>query len=932
MTFGKKIFDRLNDSKSAIEKKKTLLSKLGVSKNTFTKIVKKKPPIEKVLTEPRGHEPIIEQSRLVTIEGNGALKMYVEGQKSQQYLSPAMRKLADACLESSQNKSRNILMLWPGTLECLPFAHLLASIEKWANGYKRGMRAILYPATQSSFYPLNHIKADRELIHQIANNVREVSFNGKNPAIKESCLEKDLMLLSLNSLSSKAKEMDLLPSLNELFPHFHLKTGDKKELLEQSYKDEFLRHMITKLSKRGHTESLRKSTFPYLGNPSTAPDAMFALSYQMKKDQLLNALRNINNLGAPEVIIIDATQASFKRTENLRKRITSFVRQVDEIFNPTPGIVIVTDDPQQMVQLRTSLKHEIDAEKIKRFSATKGICHPLRNKGLEPELQPDHISEQTSLIIKIEVTDKEAAKLIDQAYRYRISMQENKEAATSLNEASSFLRTMSNLPSSQQILSGWLDDSLADSQQRRKYDWLSHRNKLTQTINTSLPTEENKKVKLWLSRMDKVIASYGTGTPLSIAMASRIADYGKNNHRTLVVLANPFYAMLAEQFFRNYGDGSSTWCADQANKIQEYVKFISARNFKEETNQNWASRIVISFINADLLRLIMTNKHLHAHIDFLLTQNTATYVYHSLQPVLDYQEFVPYHARAKLIVDQLSRIGLEDGTVLPPGDLESPLFSSSLPPREKNDDDEDRDIIKFTINDGRVITRGLHSVIYIYDPAAMESYDIGFRKDDAEKISVGDHIFVMSEDLHDLAEAIFKNAGVNLDSNNTLERSLRLYHSQVLENVKKLYPGNMAKRVKNIRAVMAKSHPSLAQDLNNIRYWIDLENCSEKLFNQVMPQAPRNFENFQAFLKALNFEDIQIKIFWEDIRRIRGGRIVDGRDFGGHYSRALFDPNAAQVYDKLPRESLYFLRDKARENIYQVIAKELLINKKENKK
>ena len=932
MTFGKKISDRLNDSKSAIEKKKMLLSKLGVNKNTPTKIVKKKLTFEKALTEPLLQEQIIEQPRQVNIEGNGALKMYVEGQKDQQHLSLAMRKLVDACLEASQNKSRNVLMFWPGNLECLPFAHMLASIEKWANGYKRGMRTIFYPATQNSFHPLNHIKADRESIYQITNDISEVSFTGKSTAIKESCREKDLMLFSLNSLSSKAKEMDLQPCLNELLPHFHLKKGDKKELLEQSYKDEFLSHMITKLSRRGHTESLRQSTLPYLGNPSTAPDAIFALSYQMKKDQLSNALQNINKLGAPEVIIIDATQASFKRTENLRNRITSFLRQVDEIFNPTPGIVIVTDDPQQMVQLRTNLKHEIDSGKIKRFSATRGICHPLRNKGLEPEPPIDQVGEQASLTIKIEVTDKEAAKLIDQAYRYRISVQDNKEAATPFNEASSFLRTMSNLPSSQQLLNSWLEDSLADSQQRRRYDWLSHRNKLTQTINTNLPTEEVNKVKLWLSRMDKVIESYGTGTPLSIAMATRIADYGKNKHRTLVVLANPFYVRLAEQFFRNYGDGSPTWCADQANKIQEYVKFISTRNFKEEINKNWASQIVICFINADLLRVIMTDKHIPAHIDFLLTQNTATYVYHSLKPVLDYQELIPYHARTRLIVDQLSRIGLEGGAVLPSGDMESPVFSSSLPPREKNDDDEDRDIIKLTINDGRVLSRGLHSNIYIYDPAALESHDIGFRIEYAEKISVGDHIFVMSEELHDLAEAIFKNAGVNLDSNNDLEKLLRRYHSQVLENVKKLYPGNTTDRVKSIRAVITKSHPNLAQDLNNIRYWIDLENCSGKLFNQVMPQAPRNFEHFQAFLSALNFEDIQIKPFWDTIKKVRGDRIVDGRNFGDHYSRALFDPNAAQVYDKLPRQSLYFLRDKARENIYQVTAIELLINNKENKK
>lgn len=933
MSFRKKIADRLEDRNSAIEKKKMLLAKLCVySKNHLAVVEDKKPTPEQVIPEITVQEPAAEQlhvgvqPRLVVIEENGAIPMYVEGQRSRQHLSPAMRKLADVCLDAAQNRSRNVVILWPGNLECLPFAHVLASIEKWAKGYKRGLRTVFYPATQSSFNPLNHIKADREVIHEITNKVFESSFNGANPEVKESCPEKDLMLFSLNSLGAKAKESDLQPCLNELLPHFYLATGNKKELTGQNYASHFLNHLITKLASRGHTKSLRQDTLPYLGNPQTAPDAIFGLSHQMKKDVLASALRNINGVGAPELVIIDATQSAFRRTENLRNRITAFIRLVDETFKPAPGIIMVTDDPQQMVQLRASLGREVDAGHIRRFLPTQGLCHPFRNKGLEPQVPQEIPSKRPTITIKVAVTDKESAKLIDQAYRYRGVLQDYKDTAAALGEASSFLRTMSNLPSSPLLLHSWLDDLLAEPQQRRHYDWLAYKNKLKHALDAEIPTELRSKLVLWLNHMDKVIESYDSGTPLAFAMANRISDYAKHKYRTLVVLASPFYVMLAEQFFSNYGDCGS---------IQNCVRFVAACNAKEEIHKAWAGRIIVSFMNADILRLIMTDKHVPANVDFLLTQNTATYVYHSLKPVLDFPEFAPYHPRAKAIIDQLSRIKLEGGGVLPPGDIEPPVFNSTLPPRERMENGDavgDRDMVRITVDDGHVLCRGLHSVIYVYDPAARESHDRGFRPEHAENLSVGERIFVMSDELHDLVEGVFLNAGVNLVSDSKFERLLRLYHCQVLESSKKLYPGSVAERARGIREAMSKAHPVLTEDLNNIRYWIDLDEASDKPFDQLMPQAPRNFEHFQAFLEALGFEGDPIKLFWSTIQRVRGDRIIDGLNFGDHYSRVLFDPSAAAVYDKVPRDALYFLREKARDNIHQVTAIVQMVANKEDKK
>jgi hypothetical protein len=911
--------DRLKNKQSALEAKKALVKKMLSSRASSSKVSEKLTEPEKV--DKVQVKPDIEVTKIVRpviIEGNGSVPMYMDGQRTRQYLSPAMRKLADACLEASQNKTCNVLMLWPGKIECLPFAHVLACIEKWSNGYKRGMRTIIYPATQSSFYPLNHIKADRETIHQITNRMYEASPSAKNTEVKESCPEKDLMLFTLNSLGEKAKKENLQPCLNELFPHFYLTTGNKKDLFDQNYKDDFLKHLITKLSSRSHKKSLQTSTLDTLGNPRTAPDAIFALSHKMKKDDLASALRNINGVGKTDLILIDATQSSFSRTDNLRNRITSLLRLVDEKISPAPGILILTDDPQQMTQLRASIKVEVDARKIRYFPQTRGICHPFQNKGLESQQPQETPSRRGAITIKVDVTDKESSKLIDQAYRYRGQMHEFKEVADALANASMFLRTMSNLPSSQQMLNEWLDDSLADAQQRRHYDWIAYKNMVMLSMETGISFELSQKIKIWIGHINKVIESYESGTPLALAMADHVLSYGKSNFHTLVVLKSQFYVMLAEHFLRAHIDEISLG-DDQAENLYRNVRFVSVSNLKSEIRKEWATRLVVCFVNSEVLRMLMTDWHIPSHVDLLLTQSSATYMYYSLKPVLDFAEFEPYHARVKTIIDQLKRIDLEGGGVLPFNDLEPPVFSSSLPATYKNDDAPERDMVKIIIDDGGVLYRGLHSTVFVYDPAAAESHNLGFRAAYAENLNAGDQIFVMSDELHDMVETIFKAAGVKLSNDDRFEKILRLYHKQVLEKSKELFPGGIMERARGIRAAMIKSHPEFEGKLDNIRYWLDLETAEDKPFNELMPQAPRNFEHFQAYLNVLGFDPMQIKMFWDGaIKQIRGVRIIDGRHFGDHYSRVLFDPSAAATYDKVPKESLHLLREKALENIYQV--------------
>ena len=77
--------------------------------------------------------------------------------------------------------------------------HAIATLERWANGYKRGFRAAFYPATKASFRELNHLFVDRDEIDTMNMDVQSVG-NPPGALSKEHCDGKDLMFYALNSM------------------------------------------------------------------------------------------------------------------------------------------------------------------------------------------------------------------------------------------------------------------------------------------------------------------------------------------------------------------------------------------------------------------------------------------------------------------------------------------------------------------------------------------------------------------------------------------------------------------------------------------------------------------------------------------------------------------------------------------------------------
>jgi len=141
----------------------------------------------------------------------------------------------DLYLQAAQCGTHEVVLLVPGTLECLPLIHAIATIECWAQGYKQGLRAVMYPATERDFWRLNHVFVDRDDVIAMTNEVREVSFSGVNPAVKQKCEKKDLMLFAVASLKEQAKAIGLQPCNQRTTATFLSGTGQRREIAAQNY-------------------------------------------------------------------------------------------------------------------------------------------------------------------------------------------------------------------------------------------------------------------------------------------------------------------------------------------------------------------------------------------------------------------------------------------------------------------------------------------------------------------------------------------------------------------------------------------------------------------------------------------------------------------------------------------------------------------------
>jgi hypothetical protein len=586
--------------------------------------------------------------------GQAHVPIYRDDEMIESVPSKALQQLIDLYLHAAQHGTRHIALVWPASPRTQILAHALATLERWVRGDKYGIRGLVYPVKSNAFYPLNHLHFDRQAILKLARRLVEVQ-GIPNDLITRPFREKDAYLFSLASLKSEERER-FNPTIGELLPHF-MATVDFNGWKSCAHR--LLMHIRAKLQKRAQANALQVNC-AVIGDPETAPDAIFALDGRLDKETLRRSLMELRGTRQPEVVLVNATRVIRKESRGWKAALGRFCLLIEEVFpDSTPGVIVVTDEPHAAFRLKDRL-WELNNKRgptvrwhtPHEYSIT-GM--PCTAKYEQDGLVPPEVTESVVPVPRefdVVVVDSEAAKVVNKLARIANKTPGGWEAAKPVIDAAGYLTRMAALPCGVSHLVEWLSSAEVDQQMRTRYDWLTYVGALRQFDRDGGAAEDRKWLLECIDMGSALFERYQIATPFALRLAEvvcRAAD--SNKMHVTVVFTNALYRRLAEQFLSAYSD------YPDERKFSDFsgrVQLITVSQFEESISELSQTVLVFAGLNDEGLRIVLTDDRIPPHTRVLLTQRGGQYLRSSLKPIAEYfPEFKAFKPRIESILRQL---------------------------------------------------------------------------------------------------------------------------------------------------------------------------------------------------------------------------------------------------------------------------------------
>lgn len=834
--------------------------------------------------------------------------------------SKALVALADLYLHAAQHRSRHIAMVWPASLKTIPLVHALATLTRWHQGDKQGVRGLLFPVKTNAFHNLNHIHFDRTSILDLAKELAEVNINAR---VTRPMPDKDpfYFWLTDSSLPQVLGER-FNPTIGELLPHF-LAAPDFNGW--KPCDSQLLALTQAKLSRRGKAKEALQMNSVIMGAPGTAPDALFALDGRMSESELRQACKALAKLGPPEVVLVQATRAVRLEAPGWKRRLVRFCLMLEDVFRGCPpGVIIVTDEPHAAYRLKDELweqNHKRDSTSrwqtphefsISGIPSTVGGAG-LLTAGTQEALHP------APREFDVHIVDADAAKAANKLVRIANAAPGGRNAARPLVEVAAFLSRLAALPCGVRHMSEYLAGLDVSDRTRASFDWPGHMGAVHEFERSVGVGDQRPALMDCLDRGSRLFENYYEATSFAHKLAGLVANAATSKKRSVtIVFTNALYLRLAERFLAEYDQYPEGATYDS---FHERVHLLSARYLEEHLDGLQGSTLVFAGLNEDCLRLLLTDNRAPAHSVLLLTQRAGQFLRSTLKPIVEHMpEFKSYKPRMESILRQLKDLP-EDASVLFTGDYVLPTFRVDLSSDAFSKDHEIEPgswVIRFDTG----VTQYRHdtSDVYVYDPASQHATAAGFRTCQVCSLEVGDKVFVMSAELREMVEQVLRDAGVPIQSDKTFESALRSYHDQVQRRLaQRFMQATLSDKVRVIREEMLALDPSLESKLPSLqamRHWIDLGHSPNTPFEQLRPQAPLREAAFKAFAQVLGFSTLEAAYQWQRvIMAVRNSRRLDGRHVSDIYAWMLLQPESAMANSNIRRHTLTQLFNKARENV-----------------
>ncbi|MEY8185216.1 hypothetical protein AB9C95_09460 [Serratia marcescens] len=907
------------DPWDVLRRRREELAKRSSHMRGITHIPKK--PCIKPLPEPLpAAEPISPPDPVIPRTHDALLPLFRDDSPQPSTPSRALVRLADLYLHAAQHRSRHIALVWPASLKTLTVIHALASLVRWQHGDKQGIRGLLFPVKTNVFNCLNHIHFDRTSIVNIAKELAEATTN---PRVKRSMPDKDAFFFSLNDHNlPPIPEKPLNPTISELLPLF-LATPDFKSWT--SCHSQLLAMIRKKLLKRAHANALKQSNCSIIGDPKTAPDALFALDGRMTKIELRKACEALAKCGPPEVVMVHVSRSLRFEAADWKAQLARFCLMLEDVFRSSPpGVIVIVDEPHVAYQLKDKLwELNYKREKANQWHTPhefriSGIPSTISGDGLsmDDRYEPEHPAPREFIV---NIVDADTARVADKLVHIASTLPSGKKIGKPLIEASSFLSRLAALPCGIRHMSEYLSSPEISNRTRTVFDWPHYLGAVNEFDRNIGVGEKRPLLKECLEQGSQLFGKYYEATPFAHKLADLISTMTmQKKKKVAIIFTNTLYRRLAERFLSEYNDYPEGVTYES---FREKINLLSEIHLEDNLNGLKGTAIIFAGLNQNCLRLVLTDDRIPHHSVILLTQQAGKFLRATLKPIIEHMpEFKSYKPRMESILRQLHDLP-GDASVLSAGSYVLPTFRIELSSDVQiNNQEVTSGSWAIQFDNGEIQYRYEASEVYVYEPTSTYASDAGFRACQVRSLEAGNKIFIMSVEVREMIEKALSDAGVSISSDKTFESALRSYHEQIQKRLELRF--GQVKHSDTIRTIreeiilLAPQLKSYLPSLQAMRHWINLEHSSETPFEQLRPQAPMREEVFKVFAQVLGFTSLEIAYHWQRvIVPIRNTRRLDGRHVSDIYSYMLLQPESAMCNSNIKRQTLARLFNQARANV-----------------
>lgn len=636
----------------------------------------------------------------------------------------------------------------------------------------------------------------------------------------------------------------------------------------QSDSDQILRRVRghTNLGQSGAGQSRARSA---IGNPQRSPFAIMGLPAERTPNRIGRHLASARPL---DVIVLDLTkQSRLEIGDQWEKLLDVLLQALAETKGRRTPLLCLCEDAFTLRAASRVLRAHNARLRPKRLPPRElGLYVPERGLlGRSPNLPAGLIRVAFHADIKDASLVSLRDDLLDLLRAFRVTG--NVTGLRAANTALSFIRRISNLPLGLHEAKT-AADVLFDSDDEVDIGVRSmfrHRMALADLAAVADAGFQTSRIALVLKRVEELVDSWQTETPVSAKLSELLARGGWNVSRTLLAVPD---RRIAEVL------------AGSDRVLRWHCTVVDHSSLRTVLDGSYFDRLIVTGPTTKVLRTILVSESSPDHVFLLGDASGAALLAGELAPLTRLHAFAAVAQRATDLLAALKRGGLDEKLDLDEAEFRVGVIGASrdIDLSREGDVYSGRRIVVHTSRH-RIVYRPQSDVLMFSSNEARL-----FERLQAQDIEPGDLILVLDEATRDRVRRA-------LAASRTSLAQLGAYHDYIAGFRGRLPGSTTVDKSREVLRRMREIDPSVRDgEVHNVSRWLTADLGPSSVDGTKQPRAARDWGRFRLFMRTDGVEEVLAQTYWQyAIVPTRSYRVQEGHQFNQRVVQFILDPESA---------------------------------------